>query len=217
MRGYRSVIGLALAAAVIACDPSRAKATGRALSGVIPSVDCVEPWEGLIAAAAARFGMPEEWIRAVMRTESGGRTERGDLPITSSAGAMGLMQIMPETYEMLRRQYGLGDDPYDPRNSVLAGAAYLREMYNLFGYPDLFAAYNAGPGRLRDHLRAGRSLPDETLGYLATLDRLGLQRGSMQGMSSSVRLFFVLNAQSAEPNAFGRDQTDRALFIPLRR
>ena len=216
MRIGRSVVGLALATAVIAGDPSRAEGTGRALSGLIPSVDFVERWDGLIEAAAARFSVPVEWIRAVMRAESGGRTELGGRLITSSAGAMGLMQVMPETYEILRRRYGLGDDPYDPRDNVMAGAAYLRELYDLFGYPDLFAAYNAGPGRLRDHLRAGRSLPDETVGYLATLDRLGLQPASMRGVSSGVHLFFALHSQSAAPNAFGRDQRGRALFIPLR-
>jgi hypothetical protein len=42
--------------------------------------------------------------------------------ITSSAGAMGLMQVMPRSYETVRDRYGLGDDPYEPRNKILAGA-----------------------------------------------------------------------------------------------
>jgi soluble lytic murein transglycosylase-like protein len=220
MRIGRSAVDLALVAAfigtVLAGGASHAGTSVWTRSDAAESDDSVDRWDGLIEEAAARFGVPVEWIRAVMRAESGGRTKLDGRPIISSAGAMGLMQVMPETYEMLRRRYGLGDDPYDPRDNVMAGAAYLRELYDLFGYPDLFAAYNAGPERLRDRVRAGRSLPAETLGYLATLDRLGLQQASMQGVSSGVHLFFTLHAQSAAPNAFGRDQRARALFIPLR-
>jgi soluble lytic murein transglycosylase-like protein len=216
MRGCRSVIGLALAAALIACDPSRAEATGRAPSGVIASADFVERWQNLIEAAGARFGMPTDWIRNVMRAESGGRTELDGWPITSSAGAMGLMQVMPETYETLRRRYGLGNDPYDPRNNVMAGAAYLREMYDLFGYPNLFAAYNAGPGRLRDYLLSGRSLPDETLGYIAALDRSTSVDTRSPHVPSGVNLFFTLRTQSALPELRDADARGRGLFVPLR-
>src|ERR1700749_515956 len=73
----------------------------------------VDRWASLIKDAAKRFGVSEDWIRAVMRMESGGRTEIAGVPITSKAGAMGVMQIMPETYAELRQQYGLGADPYD--------------------------------------------------------------------------------------------------------
>ena len=82
---------------------------------------------------------------------------------------MGLMQIMPETWDELRTSHGLGDDPFDPRDNVLAGAAYLRAMYNRFGSPGFLAAYNAGPGRYAEHLATGRSLPRETRDYLASL------------------------------------------------
>ena len=61
---------------------------------------------------------------------------------------MGLMQVMPQTYDTLRAQYGLGDDPYEPRDNILAGAAYIREMYAIYGAPGFLAAYNAGPDRL---------------------------------------------------------------------
>ena len=74
---------------------------------------------------------------------------------------------MPETWTELRTRYNLGTDPYDPRDNILAGAAYLREMYDRYGAPVL-AAYNAGPGRYENHL-AGRSLPEETQDYVAIL------------------------------------------------
>jgi hypothetical protein len=101
-----------------------------------------------------------------MRSESGGRTTLNGQPITSSAGAMGLMQLMPGTYSDMRSRYGLGNDSYDPHDNVLAGAAYLRLMYQQYGYPSLFAAYNAGPARFDGYLLRGKSLPSATLSYV---------------------------------------------------
>src|SRR3546814_11665342 len=98
-----------------------------------------------------------------MRVESAGRV----LTI-SSAGAMGLMQVMPGTWAELRTRYGLGGDPYDARDNILAGTAYLREMHDRYGSPGFLAAYNAGPRRYEQHL-AGRPLPAETRAYLAAL------------------------------------------------
>jgi Transglycosylase SLT domain len=77
------------------------------------------------------------------------------------------MQIMPETWSHLRVRYGLGADPYDPRDNILAVAAYLRELYDRYGSPGFLAAYNAGPTRYEDHLTTSRSLPADTLAYIA--------------------------------------------------
>jgi soluble lytic murein transglycosylase-like protein len=122
----------------------------------VAATDAVhDRWQDFIAEASRRFGVPEGWIRAVMQAESG-RTTLDGRPITSSAGALGLMQVMPNTYEEMRRAYGLGPDPHDPRDNILAGTAYLRAMYDRYGYPGLFAAYNAGPERYDEHLRDGR-------------------------------------------------------------
>lgn len=117
-----------------------------------------------VAEAARRFAIPERWIWAVMRVESG-----GDVRAVSHAGAMGLMQIMPATWAELRPRYGLGPDPFHPRDNIIAGAAYLREMHDRFGSPGFLAAYNAGPGRYAEHLATGRPLPRETRAYLARL------------------------------------------------
>lgn len=122
----------------------------------------------LITEASARFDLPEPWIRAVMRTESD-----GDAGATSPKGAMGLMQVMPATYAYLSDRHNLGDDPYAPRNNVLAGSAYLRELYDRYGPAGFLAAYNAGPGRYEDNLVRGRALPDETRRYVAEV-RLAL-------------------------------------------
>ncbi len=120
--------------------------------------------QSTIAEASQRFGVPERWIIEVIQIES-----RGVPSAVSPAGAMGLMQVMPSTYAGLRLRYGLGPDPYDLRDNILAGAAYLREMYDRYGAPGFLAAYNAGPGRWEEHLSGARRLPDETLRYLVRL------------------------------------------------
>lgn len=117
-----------------------------------------------VAEASTRFSIPEAWIWAVMRAESG-----GDPRAISPAGAMGLMQIMPATWAGLSARYGLGADPFAPRMNILAGAAYLRLLYDRFGAPGFLAAYNAGPGRYAQWLATGRPLPAETRAYLASL------------------------------------------------
>jgi membrane-bound lytic murein transglycosylase B len=129
-------------------------------------------WEPLVQQAAHKFNIPAQWIRAVIRQESGGRTVSADnSPITSAAGAMGVMQLMPGTYSQMAEQYGLGDDAFDPRDSIYAGAAYLNWLHRKYGYPAMFAAYNDGPGNIEDHLYHGRPLPAETRGYIASIAR----------------------------------------------
>lgn len=136
-----------------------------------------DPWGPHVREAAARFAIPEIWIREVMRQESGGRQQMSDGRLTTSpVGAMGLMQVMPATYDMLRRRHGLGSDPYEPRSNILAGAAYIKEMYDRFGSPGFLAAYNAGPDRTDAYLAGARELPDETRNYLARIaPRLGTE------------------------------------------
>jgi len=123
-----------------------------------------DPWGPYVREASARFSVPGHWVRAVMHQESGGQQQA-----TSSAGAIGLMQVMPATYEGLRVRYQLGDDPYDPHNNILAGTAYIREMYDRFGSPGFLAAYNAGPDRVDNYLAGRATLPGETVNYVAAI------------------------------------------------
>lgn len=139
--------------------------------------DPVDRWRPLIAEASQRFALPVEWIERVIRAESGGRTALSGRPIVSHAGAMGLMQLMPATWQAMRARLGLGADPHAPRDNILAGTAYLRLMYDRFGYPGLFAAYNAGPARYARHLATGAPLPAETQAYLAITAGEGDGRG----------------------------------------
>ncbi|MGZ5937808.1 MAG: lytic transglycosylase domain-containing protein [Rhizomicrobium sp.] len=132
----------------------------------------INRWNRLIAEASRRFSVPQPWIRAVLVTESGGRTMAGEnQPLVSSAGAMGLMQLMPDTYRDMRAQYGLGADPQDPHDNIFAGAAFLRRLFLTYGYPAMFAAYNDGPGNLADRLLHGELLPEETRRYAADITK----------------------------------------------
>lgn len=117
-----------------------------------------------VAEASQRFGLPESWIYAVMRSESTGRIDA-----VSPAGAMGLMQLMPGTWARQRARFALGSDPFDPRDNIMAGTSYLREMYDTYGAYGMLAAYNAGPGRYEDWRDRGRPLPAETHAYVAKI------------------------------------------------
>ncbi|MDO7843570.1 lytic transglycosylase domain-containing protein [Sphingomonas immobilis] len=131
--------------------------------------ETVADWRPFVTEAAQRFGVPVAWIEQVMQAESAGRSTLNGRAIISRAGAMGLMQLMPATWTDMRRQLGLGANPFDPRDNILAGTCYLRLMYDRFGYPGLFAAYNAGPGRYQDYLAGRARLPNETIAYLQSV------------------------------------------------
>lgn len=146
---------------------SAAAATPVALAQVPSSTSATtaHPHAAHIAEASRRFGIPPTWIVAVMRAESA-----GDVRAMSSAGAIGLMQVMPETWAELRLRYRLGRNPYDARDNILAGTAYLREMWDRYGdVAAMLAAYNAGPARYDEHRTKGRPLPAETRAYVAAL------------------------------------------------
>lgn len=149
--------------------------------GAFAAGDSFAAW---ITEASRRFDIPTSWIRGIMRVES-----RGDTRAVSPNGAMGLMQLMPGTWADLQRRYGLGTDPFDPRDNILAGAAYLRELHDRYGTPGFLAAYNAGPARYEAFLATGRPLPGETRAYLGALAPLATRSAAETDM--------VLEAKSA--------------------
>ena len=174
-----------------------------------------DPWAPYVHEAAARYGVPESWIRAVMRQESGGRLLDSDgTPITSGAGAMGLMQIMPGTWEMLRASEGLGGDPYEPHDNILAGAAYLRAMYDRFGAPGFLAAYNAGPDRVAAYLAGTTGLPDETIGYVAAIGpSIGMPATLGGGGSAYARAYARAPAGTSEVAMAPRADPSDAAYL----
>lgn len=193
-------------------------AAGLALSA--PAVATpIDRWSGHIAEASARFGVPEAWIRRVIQAESGGRTELNGRPIVSRAGAMGLMQLMPGTWREMRALLGLGADPHHPRDNILAGTFYLRAMYDRFGYPGLFAAYNAGPRRYAEHLATGRRLPQETVAYVSSVAGSRSAASPVRSEPAAAPALFALRVSSApvesgEVNAF-QSTASASLFVPL--
>lgn len=184
-----------------------------------------QPIDIHIAEASRRFGIPQPWIRAVMEVESAGNPRA-----VSHAGAMGLMQIMPGTWAELRVAYRLGNDPFDTRDNILAGTAYLRQMYDRFGSPGFLAAYNAGPARYQVHLDTGRALPRETRNYLAILapliaDGTDVARAVSRPQRTQDWRDAPLFAATAEERQTPGDDTQRiasdasqhGIFVPLRR
>jgi hypothetical protein len=159
LRGVACIMTVSL----IACFPFEAQAYAQNVSNLEPA----GRFAGFITEASDRFVVPARWICAVIQIESG-----GDEHATSPRGAMGLMQIMPGTWVELSARYRLGLDPFDPHDNILAGAAYLRQMYDRFGSVGFLAAYNAGPLRYEQHLTTGRPLPAETLAYVAAVSSL---------------------------------------------
>ena len=181
---------------VVAHAEQASSATHRASS--LPN----DPLAVFITEASKRFAVPEHWIRSVMHVESAGVVRA-----RSRKGAMGLTQIMPETWAELRARYGLGTDPYNPHDNILAGAAYIRELYDRYGAPGFLAAYNAGPGRYESHLATGRPLPGETRGYVAILAPMigGKQAdGKIVAVAASLTLarspLFVMRSASSSSN-----------------
>ena len=142
-----------------------------------------DPWGPYIQEASQRFSVRQKWIRAVMRQESGGHQYLHGQLITSASGAMGLMQLMPATYESLRRRYDLGDDPYEPHDNIMAGTALIAELYARYGSPGFLAAYNSSPRRMDAYIAGHRSLPDQTVSYVASVAPLldGPMNGPLSG------------------------------------
>lgn len=186
------------------------------VSGSLTRAQSVTTWQPFIHEASLRFGMPEPWIERVMRAESAGRTTaRNGGPLRSSAGAMGLMQLMPGTWAQMRDRLVLGHDPDEPRDNILAGTYYLRLMYERFGYPGMFAAYNAGPRRYQQHLSARKALPRETRDYLAKVT--GSSGPPLApAVPHSASPIFVLNRREATEAPGGRPPSwgsAKALFV----
>jgi transglycosylase-like protein with SLT domain len=164
VRGWKAIITAIVLAMTGGSISAVSAASVKTQSALMATVNPADPFAADIAEASQRFGIPESWIRAVMRVES-----RGDVHAVSPKGAIGLMQIMPDTWAGLRLRYRLGRNPHDPHDNILAGAAYLREMHDRYGAAGFLAAYNAGPGRYAQYLAASRPLPAETRAYVAAL------------------------------------------------
>ena len=187
MRPIARSTAIALAAALSLLTCGKPAAAQQAALPSRPSDPIPDSIAGYVAEASQRFNIPADWVRAVMRVESAG--EGG---VTSAAGAMGLMQVMPQTYATLRARLGLGGNPYDAHDNIKAGAAFLRDMHDRYGDAGFLAAYNAGPARYEEFRAGGRPLPSETILYMARL-------GPMLGVESNMPLGVDVPSVIAKP------------------
>ena len=144
-RPPRRTIGAALIAAVLLF----ALAAGLAAFGL--RLAYPQKYRALVLQASAEYQVPPALLFAVIRTESSFRPDA-----VSSAGAQGLTQITPETFEWLC--YKSGEDPaalslFDPETSIRYGAYFLHLLLTEFGEPaTALAAYHAGRGRVNGWL-----------------------------------------------------------------
>lgn len=191
-----------------AAQPKAVEPSAYDVESGMSSSQLLNRWDSVITEASQRFHVPAAWIRAVMRQESGGRTMlAANKPIVSRAGAVGLMQVLPSTYDQMAEQHELGDDPFDARDNIMAGAAYLRWLHQRYGFPKMFAAYNAGPGRVEQ----GGRLPAETRAYVGgitktlksakVLDKVKLTRPD--GAALKVDPFAVTEIRAPMPGEYG--------------
>lgn len=206
------IIAASAAAMGLDCTSGHAQAAAQFDQETTVRLQALQPF---IDEASDRFGVPKAWIRAVIGAESGGQTTMNGAPITSPAGAIGPMQVMPRTYDELRLRYGLGPDPADVEQNILAGTAYLKELYGRFGRAGMFAAYNAGPERYQAYLDGNLPLPEETRAYLAALGNFLPDIAGEVAFSSGEDLFFPLSGQDSATTATQSAPSSSTLFIPL--
>lgn len=194
-----------------------------ALTRLIPAVlllaatparaDEVARWRLFVEEASTRFGVPTSWIERVIRAESRGFTTLNGRPIRSSAGAIGLMQLMPATWAEMRARLSLGVNPDDPHDNIIAGTFFLRLMYDRFGYPGLFGAYNAGPGAYAAFLAGRRRLPGETIAYLGSVGGGASEPAAKAPVTAPPPTLFIVrrDVASAKPPA-DRSEEQTLLF-----
>jgi membrane-bound lytic murein transglycosylase F len=181
--------------------------------------DILSPWDGLFRAAGTTHGFDWRLLAALSFAESG-----YDPWSVSSAGAMGLLQLMPATAEAFGAR-----DPFDPAQNVAAGARHLRWLYDQYQHvpdPDriafALAAYNMGLGHVADvrALAAQRGLnPDRWDGHVARVlplkENEAIAASMVHGVARGrVTLRYVEHVLDLYDRFTHADQQARAVFPP---
>jgi Transglycosylase SLT domain len=181
----------------------RALCVGLCALRITGSYACdVRQWDGEILQAADRFHIDRRLITAVIQVESNACERIEGKRTSSEAGAMGLMQVMPSTWNAYRERLRLGTDPYNPLDNLLAGSAYLHDLTQRLGMLDGLAAYFAGPSSVMAANSKDTLASPATLRYVR--DVLAIVVGNMGQMGSRRRgivdattgLFAIERAQS---------------------
>jgi len=125
-------------------------------------IPATRAYDGFIREASTQYGVDATLIRSVMQMESA-----FDALAVSRAGAMGLMQLMPE----VALEYGV-EDPFDPRQNIMGGAKYLRRLLDQYrgNVPLALASYNAGATNVTQY--GGVPPFPETQNYVKEVTRL---------------------------------------------
>lgn len=150
----------------------------------------IDEW---IAEASRTYGISENVIRGVIQQESGFNPNA-----TSSVGAIGYMQLMPETAS------GLGVNPYDPQENIMGGTKYLSQQLQTFGgdLPKALAAYNAGPGAVQKY--GGIPPYAETQNYVSSImNNISGGGGGFSGLSMGAQNFQSMTNGAYQSNGGG--------------
>jgi soluble lytic murein transglycosylase-like protein len=127
-----------------------------------------QTWAATIAAAEAANGLPSGLLAAIGYQESGYQSAVIDGTQPSSAGALGMMQLMPQFFTSVRESI-----PFTPSAisaQISQAAQQLATLYQQFGnWQTAVAAYNAGAGTVQNALASGQAFPAETQAYLANV------------------------------------------------
>lgn len=147
------------------------------------------PYFQAIADASQRYGVPLNLALRVAKQESGFKQNE-----VSSAGAIGVMQLMPGTARQL------GVNPFDAWQNIDGGVKYLGQMLQRYGgdHSLATAAYNAGPGRVDDFLHRGRSLPDETTSYVRSIGAMATPQPAARPVQTT-----AVQGAPMQPQSFG--------------
>ena len=116
------------------------------------------PYKDKIVEVADSYGFNATLYSGLIRTESG-----FDMDVVSSAGAVGLSQLMPATAEEMAYDIGIKNpDLKDPSINILLGGEYINWLrLRFYTYPISFMSYNAGPGNVWNWQKLWGDLPDE--------------------------------------------------------
>lgn len=167
------LIALALTAALLIA--SRTKRGGEVVAAMTDAIATLGDWtrkipaalRGVFASAGAQYGLPAGLLEAVAYRESRFRADIISGATRSSAGAVGIMQIIPRWHPEVGEAGAL-----DPKRAIPYAAKYLRQLRDQFGSWTLaLAAYNWGPGNLSKARDDRSKWPAETRTYVDEITR----------------------------------------------
>ena len=149
-----------------------------------------DAYKNIVERYAEEFEVPIEIVYSVINTESGFRSDA----VSPGVGAVGLMQIMPDTFDWIAMK--MGESPtegllYDPHTNVKYGTYFLKYLYREFGSWDIaFAAYNAGPNRVKQWLNNPEYIKNNEIVYIPIEETRNYIKKVNKNIEAYKRLYF---------------------------